>query len=44
MKKITNNLLQQTILMHNNDDNSFNLIFNLKGILQETFKDNNELP
>ena len=43
MKKITNNLLQQTILIHNKDDNSFNLILNLNGIFEETFKDNNEL-
>ena len=43
-EKITNNLLQQTILIYNNDDNNlFNLILYLNGIFEETFKDKNEL-
>ena len=43
-EKITINLFQQTILIHNNDDNNlFNLILNINEIFEEAFKDNNEL-
>ena len=38
-----NNLLQQTILLYNNNDNNlFNLILDLNKIFEDTFKDKNE--